>query len=87
MEVFSASGAPVADFEALFAATRADEPGALDGVTVLNCHPLLIGRGVWIEVGASTMPGVSVGQEQDGKDVVVDHSIRYSDTPVLVDGA
>nr|WP_314168561.1 hypothetical protein [uncultured Actinomyces sp.] len=87
VEVFSASGAPVADFEALFAATRADEPGALDGVTVLNCHPLLIGRGVWIGVGASTMPGVSVGQEQDGKDVVVDHSIRYSDTPVLVDGA
>lgn len=87
VEVFSASGAPVADFEALFAATRADEPGALDGVTVLNCHPLLIGRGVWIGVGASIMPGVSVGQEQDGKDVVVDHSIRYSDTPVLVDGA
>ncbi|RJF43234.1 NAD-dependent epimerase/dehydratase family protein [Actinomyces sp. 2119] len=36
VEVFSASGSPVTDFEALLAATRADEPGSLDGVLDTN---------------------------------------------------
>ena len=40
VEVFSTTGAPVADYEALFAATRADEPGALDGVLDANNVPL-----------------------------------------------
>ena len=40
VEVFSAAGAPVTDYEALFAATRADEPGALDGVLDTNNVPL-----------------------------------------------
>ena len=40
VEVFSTTGAPVTDFEALFAATRADGPGALDGVLDANNVPL-----------------------------------------------
>jgi len=40
VEVFSTTGAPVTDFEALFAATRADEPGVLDGVLDTNNVPL-----------------------------------------------
>ncbi|WP_454931522.1 NAD(P)H-binding protein [Actinomyces oricola] len=40
VEVFSAAGDPVTDFEALFAATRADEPGALDGVLDTGNVPL-----------------------------------------------
>ena len=40
VEVFSAAGAPVTDYEALFAATRADEPGVLDGVLDTNNVPL-----------------------------------------------
>lgn len=40
VEVFSAAGAPVIDYEALFAATRADEPGVLDGVLDTNNVPL-----------------------------------------------
>lgn len=40
VEVFSKAGAPVTDFEALFAATRADETGALDGVLDTNNVPL-----------------------------------------------
>ena len=40
VEIFSAAGEPVTDFEALFAATRADEPGALDGVLDANSVPL-----------------------------------------------
>ncbi|RAX22384.1 MULTISPECIES: NAD(P)H-binding protein [unclassified Actinomyces] len=40
VEVFSKAGAPVTDFEALFAATRADEAGALDGVLDTNNVPL-----------------------------------------------
>ena len=40
VEVFSTTGAPVTDYEALFAATRADEPGALDGVLDANNVPL-----------------------------------------------
>ncbi len=32
VEIFSTTGEPVTDFEALFAVTRPDEPGALDGV-------------------------------------------------------
>ena len=40
VEIFSTAGAPVTDFEALFAATRADEPGALDGVLDANNVPL-----------------------------------------------
>ena len=35
----------------------------LDDVTVLNCHPVRIGRGVWIGVGACVMPGVTVGDD------------------------
>ncbi|SDN72112.1 Uncharacterized conserved protein YbjT, contains NAD(P)-binding and DUF2867 domains [Actinomyces ruminicola] len=40
VEVFSKAGAPVTDFEALFAATRADEAGALDGVLDTHNVPL-----------------------------------------------
>lgn len=40
VEIFSTAGAPVTDFEALFAATRADEPGALDGVLDTGNVPL-----------------------------------------------
>ena len=40
VEVFSTTGAPVTDYEALFAATRADEAGALDGVLDANNVPL-----------------------------------------------
>ncbi|MDU0349180.1 NAD(P)H-binding protein [Actinomyces sp. MRS3W] len=40
VEIFSKSGAPVTDFEALFAATRADEPGVLDGVLDTHNVPL-----------------------------------------------
>ena len=40
VEVFSTTGSPVTDFETLFAATRPDEPGALDGVLDTNNVPL-----------------------------------------------
>ncbi|WP_167147785.1 NAD(P)H-binding protein [Actinomyces sp. ZJ308] len=40
VEIFSAAGSPVTDFEALFASTRADEAGALDGVLDTNNVPL-----------------------------------------------
>ncbi|MBE6475605.1 MAG: NAD-dependent epimerase/dehydratase family protein [Actinomyces succiniciruminis] len=40
VEVFSKAGAPVTDFEALFAATRVDEIGALDGVLDTHNVPL-----------------------------------------------
>ncbi len=35
----------------------------LDDVTILNCHPVSVGRGVWIGAGASIMPGVTVGDD------------------------
>ncbi|WP_275669586.1 DapH/DapD/GlmU-related protein [Actinomyces procaprae] len=35
----------------------------LDDVTILNCHPIAIGRRVWIGAGASIMPGVTVGDD------------------------
>ncbi|WP_280516425.1 DapH/DapD/GlmU-related protein, partial [Actinomyces succiniciruminis] len=35
----------------------------LDDVTILNCHPIDIGRRVWIGAGASIMPGVTVGDD------------------------
>lgn len=35
----------------------------LDDITILNCHPVRIGCRVWIGVGASIMPGVSVGDD------------------------
>ncbi|WP_128774212.1 DapH/DapD/GlmU-related protein [Actinomyces oricola] len=34
-----------------------------DDVTILNCHPVSVGRGVWIGAGASIMPGVTVGDD------------------------
>ena len=40
VEIFSTTGEPVTDFEALFAATQPDEPGVLDGVLDTNNVPL-----------------------------------------------
>ncbi|WP_103063165.1 NAD(P)H-binding protein [Actinomyces qiguomingii] len=40
VEIFSKAGDPVTDFEALFAATRADEEGVIDGVLDTNNVPL-----------------------------------------------
>ena len=40
VEIFSAAGSPVTDFEALFAATRADVAGGLDGVLDTNNVPV-----------------------------------------------
>lgn len=40
VEIFSTTGDPVTDFEALFAATQPDEPGVLDGVLDTNNVPL-----------------------------------------------
>lgn len=34
-----------------------------DDVTILNCRPVSVGRGVWIGAGVSIMPGVTVGDD------------------------
>ncbi|MCL3778303.1 sugar O-acetyltransferase [Actinomyces sp. 186855] len=49
----------------------------LDDVTVLNCHPVHVGRRVWIGVGASIMPGTSVGDDA----VVAGGAVVTKDVP------
>jgi nodulation protein L len=49
----------------------------LDDVTVLNCRPVRIGRGVWIGACASVMPGVSIGDDS----VVAGGAVVTKDVP------
>ena len=49
----------------------------LDDITILNCHPTRIGRGVWIGAGASVMPNVTVGDDS----VIAGGAVVTKDVP------
>lgn len=49
----------------------------LDDVTILNCHPTRIGRGVWIGAEASVMPDVTVGNDS----VIAGGAVVTKDVP------